>query len=304
MTMSFVAQEIASQPDCWRQAVVQAPRDASLLPAAGERVAVIGCGTSWYMAMCYAALRESLGLGWTDAFSAPELPQDRGYDRVVAITRSGTTTEVLEALARLRGHTPTVAITGDLATPITAAADAVVALEFADERSVVQTRFATTALALLRVSLGHDLSRAIADAEAALAMPIDAYLRATQVTFLGKGWTTGLACEAALKMREAAQMWTEAYSATEYRHGPVSVAEAGRATWMLGAAQPGLADDVRGAGAAFVSHPGLDPMAALIVAQRTAVGIALLRGLDPDHPRGLTRSVILDAAGVPVSERS
>jgi len=29
------------------------------------------------------------------------------------------------------------------------------------------------------------------------------------------------------------------------------------------------------------------------VAQRTAVAMALARGLDPDHPRALTRSVIL-----------
>jgi fructoselysine-6-P-deglycase FrlB-like protein len=88
------------------------------LPGPGERVAVIGCGTSWFMAMCYAVLRESAGLGWTDAFTATELPVARAYDRVLAISRSGTTTEVLEVLATLRGRTPTVAITGDPAAPI------------------------------------------------------------------------------------------------------------------------------------------------------------------------------------------
>ena len=111
---------------------------------AGERVAVIGCGTSWFMAMCYAALRESLGQGWTDAFAASDLPRDRATTGSLAITRSGTTTEVLDALDALRGRMPTVAITGDPATPIVDAADELIALEFADERSVVQTRFATT----------------------------------------------------------------------------------------------------------------------------------------------------------------
>ncbi len=38
-----------------------------------------------------------------------------------------------------------------------------------DEQSVVQTRFATTALALLRASLGEDLTGAVADARAVLA---------------------------------------------------------------------------------------------------------------------------------------
>ena len=285
--------EIASQPECWRRALVQAQHEAALLPAAGERVAVIGCGTSWFMAMCYAALRESRGEGWTDAFSAPDLPRDRRYDRIVAITRSGTTTEILEALDDVRGRVPTVAITGDPGTAIADSADALVALAFADERSVVQTRFATTALALLRASLGHDLEAVAADAEVALLVPIESLVRATQVSFLGMGWTTGLAHEAALKLREAAQTWTEAYSATEYRHGPVSVAEPGRVTWMFGSPPGGMADIVRSTGASFVCHEALDPMAALVVAQRTAVGMAVERGLDPDHPRGLTRSVIL-----------
>jgi glucosamine 6-phosphate synthetase-like amidotransferase/phosphosugar isomerase protein len=39
----------------------------------------------------------------------------------------------------------------------------------------------------------------------------------------------------------------------------------------------------------------LDPMAHLIVAQRLAVTIATGKGLDPDQPRHLTRSVVLHA---------
>lgn len=289
-----VAEEIESQPGLWAHAA-SAAHGTTHLPRRGERVAVIGCGTSWFMAMCYAVLREAAGEGWTDAFAASELPPDRGYDRVLAITRSGTTTEILEALERLRGRTPTVAITGDTATPIADAADALVALEDADERSVVQTRFATTTLALLRASLGEDLDPVVRDARTALSEPIEPYLTASQVSFLGSGWTVGLAHEAALKLREAAQAWTESYPAAEYRHGPVSVAEPGRLTWLFGAVPPGLDRQVAATGATFVHHAHLDPMAALIVAQRTAVGLALGRGLDPDQPRNLTRSVILAA---------
>jgi fructoselysine-6-P-deglycase FrlB-like protein len=287
--------EIASQPALWAEAAALAEGATASLPRHGERVAVIGCGTSWFMAMCYAVLREAAGQGWTDAFPASELPRDRTYDRVLAISRSGTTTEIIEALGALRGRVPSVAITGDPATPIAHVAQELVTLEAADERSVVQTRFATTALALLRASLGEDLAGVVRDARTALDIPVEPYLAATQVSFLGSGWTVGLAHEAALKMREAAQAWTEAYPAAEYRHGPVSVAEPGRLTWMLGEAPAGLADEVRATGATFVHHDALDPMAALIVAQRTAVALALRHGLDPDQPRHLTRSVILTA---------
>lgn len=96
--MSFVEIETASQPECWRRAADLAPSRSAALPATGERIAVVGCGTSFYMAQAYAALREESGRGESDAFAASEFPFGRRYDRVVALTRSGTTTEVLDLL--------------------------------------------------------------------------------------------------------------------------------------------------------------------------------------------------------------
>ncbi|MGP3932529.1 SIS domain-containing protein [Nonomuraea sp. KM88] len=288
---SHTEAEIASQPSCWRRAVANVPADA--LPRHGERVAVVGCGTSWFIAMAYAALRERAGHGETDAFAASEAPSGRSYDRVLALTRSGTTTEVLELLARTSPATKTTAITADPETPIMRAAGEVVVLDYADERSVVQTRFATTQLALLRASLGEDLTQAIEDAEQAVAAPLpDELVKAEQFSFLGAGWTVGLAQEAALKMREASRSWTEAYPAMEYRHGPISIAGPGRVTWMLGTAPAGLREQVEQAGGTFFES-GLDPMAELIRAQRVAVARAFAQQLNPDEPMHLTRSVIL-----------
>ncbi|MFB9908711.1 SIS domain-containing protein [Allokutzneria oryzae] len=290
----FVVTEIASQPECWRRAAGLAGGLTGELPASGGHVAAVGCGTSWFIAQAYASLREAAGHGPTDAFAASEFPTGRTYDRVVAITRSGTTTEVLALLRELRGTVPTLALTADPATPVMDLADDVVVLDFADERSVVQTRFATTALALLRASIGESLDGAIADAERALAFPLaPELLEAEQFTFLGRGWTCGLAQEAGLKMREAACAWTEAYPAMEYRHGPISITGPRRVAWMLGEPPTGLADDVAATGGLFLAADG-DPMAELVKIQRLAVAIARARGLDPDNPRHLTRSVILD----------
>ena len=77
--MSHVASEIASQPETWRRAadLVAEPGVARALPQPGERVAVVGCGTSYFMAQAYAALRESAGQGETDAFAASEFPAGR-----------------------------------------------------------------------------------------------------------------------------------------------------------------------------------------------------------------------------------
>ncbi|MCX4750408.1 sugar isomerase [Kitasatospora sp. NBC_01287] len=308
-TSSLTSVEIATQPDRWRRAAAALPQHAAALPRRGEKVAVIGCGTSWFMAQAYAVLRESGGHGTTDAFAASEFPGPRDYDRVLAITRSGTTTEVLELLGRLRGTLATTAITADPATPVMTAADAVVVLDFADEQSVVQTRFATTVLALLRAHLEAEdalpagvrpIAEAARDAERAIAAPLaEEVLGAEQFTFLGTGWTYGLALEAGLKMREAAGAWTEAYPAMEYRHGPISITGPGRVAWVFGTLPTGLAGDIARVGGTLVAESqhaagGLDPLADLIRAQRLAVAIAEARGFDPDRPRNLTRSVVLE----------
>ncbi|MFD9118475.1 SIS domain-containing protein [Streptomyces bottropensis] len=292
--MTHVEDELNSQPECWARVAAEAVEHAGVLSAPGERVAIVGCGTSYFMAQAAARLRERAGQGETDAFPASEFPRGRTYDRVVALTRSGTTTEVLDLLGVLRGRTRTTAITADPATPVMAAADDVVVLGFADEKSVVQTRFATTALTLVRAHLGLHPEAAVADARAALAAPLpEGLVDGTQFTFLGRGWTVGLANEAALKMREAALAWSEAYPAMEYRHGPISVTTRSTATWMFGEAPEGLAEQVRATGGTWVPG-GLDPLAELVRVQRLAVAVAAARGLDPDRPRHLTRSVILD----------
>ncbi|MFD6169932.1 SIS domain-containing protein [Streptomyces coeruleorubidus] len=291
--MTHVEDELTSQPECWARAAAQAPGYAAVLPAPGERVAIVGCGTSYFMAQAAAALREGAGQGETDAFAASEFPYGRAYDRVVALTRSGTTTEVLDLLGRLKDRTRTTAITAAPDTPVRTAADDLAVLDFADERSVVQTRFATTALTLLRAHLGLHPEAAVTDARTALAEPLpEGLVDCDEFTFLGRGWTVGLANEAGLKMREASLSWAEAYPAMEYRHGPISVTTSGTATWMFGDAPDGLAEQVRGTGALWIAG-ALDPLAELVRAQRLAVAVAASRGLDPDQPRHLARSVIL-----------
>ena len=231
------------------------------------------------------------------------MPAGRRYDRLIVLTRSGTTTEVLRLLGRIGGGQPTVAVTADAGTPIATAADALITLDFADEQSVVQTRFATTELAMLLAHLGTDIEPVAEAAERVLAEPLPGALtQARQFTFLGTGWTTGLASEAALKLREAAGLWSESYPAMEFRHGPIAVTGPGSVVWMLGQAPDGLAEDVASAGGQM-RQSAEPPLAELVLVHRVAVALARAAGLDPDRPRNLTRSVILDGAGPPQPAR-
>ncbi len=290
--MSFLTEEIASQPECWSKAIEMAALAGPALPAPGERVAVIGCGSSLNVARCYASLREAAGHGETDAFSASEV-RYRRYDRMVFVSRTGTTTEVLDALRRVPQGITTTAVAADPDAPLPREADTAVLLDFADERSVVSSRFITSSIVLLRAHLGEDV-RALPDQAAReLARPLPPGLaERTEFTFLGCGWAAAVADEAALKLREASRTWAESYPAMEYRHGPISVSDSGTVVWALGEVPSDLLADARRTGALVITSPA-DPLAGLIGAQRLAALLAERKGIDPDRPRALSRSVIL-----------
>ncbi len=299
--MSHLTDEIASQPGCWSKAIEMAGSAESALPRPGERVAAVGCGSSFNVARCYAALREAAGQGETDAFPASEVPATRRYDRLMFISRTGTTTEVLHALRRVPQDTPTTAVTADPDAPLAREVRHLVLLDFADERSVVSSRFITSSIVLLRAHLaayagaGRGAAvRALPDAAAReVARPLPPELaERTEFTFLGRGWAAAVADEAALKLREASRSWAESYPAMEYRHGPISVSDENTVVWALGAMPADLLADARRTGATVIASD-TDPLAGLIGAQRLAVALAERKGIDPDQPRALSRSVIL-----------
>jgi len=283
--MRAVLDEIHSQPRMWRRTAQLASASQRLLPSRGERVAAIGCGTSLYMAQAWAAAREAAGHGETDAFTPSEaLP--RHYDAVVAISRSGSTTEVCDYMSSQAGHARRLAVTGDPASAVVGLSDHAVLLDYADERSPMQTRFATSALALLRAHIGVDIDALAADAERALVEPLPVDPKAVRkVVLLGHGLGVGVAREAALKLEEAVGAWTEALPSSEFRHGPNHAVGEGTVVWAFDPPPVGLAEMVEARGATFVG-PHYDPMVELVLAQRLAVALIEDKGLDPDGVLG------------------
>ncbi len=289
--MTYLEDEIFSQPASWATAIDRAA-DARL-PRCGERVAVIGCGSSLNVSRAYARLREDAGQGVTDAYPASEVTGGRSYDHMVFISRTGTTSEVLAALRAAPAGVVTTSITADPDAPLAQHTDNVVLLDFADERAVVSSQFISSALVLIRAHLGADLRALPLAAAAELARPLPAGITdRREFTFLGAGWASFVADEAALKLREASQSWAESYPALEFRHGPISVSDPGTVIWGIGEIPASLAADCARTGALVVAHGG-DPLTCLIGAQRIAVALAQGKGINPDYPRSLSRSVIL-----------
>ena len=283
-------EEIFSQPAVWERTLTDQSLGLERLPRDGEKVLVLGCGTSFFMGDAWAQMRTAAGLGRTRAAIPSELTWIEDDEIVVAVSRSGTTVDVVDALRTLGEHHRVVGVIGTPETPIERLCHERILLDFADERSVVQTRFATTGFLALRHAIRHSPSNLLEDARDALVQPIP--LRSEDhFVFLGAGWSVGVAHEAALKIREASGAWVEAYPLREYQHGPIAAASPRTLIWALSPVTADLRDAIAATGARLVEAQR-DPLAELIMAQRVAVEMADRAGRDADQPIHLSRSVV------------
>jgi fructoselysine-6-P-deglycase FrlB-like protein len=285
--------ELASQPSVWRKAQALTDELRSKLPADGTRVGILGCGTSLYVAQAAAIYRERQGFGETDAYPGSEVPADRAWDELIAISRSGTTTEIIDALSTIPRGRPVLGIVGEAGSPVGEHLTKELDLPFADEQSVVQTRFATTVLALLLGAYGWDVEASAQRAERYLTETLPDWAGdIKQFVFLGRGVGSAIAQEAALKFREILATWSEAYATMEYRHGPISAISERSLVWILDDQEPSIDDQIRATGARLIRGEG-DPLAELVRIHRFAEGLVDLRGINPDQPPHITRSVVL-----------
>ena len=291
--MTHFSTELASQPSVWRKAQALTDELRSKLPADGARVGILGCGTSLYVAQAAAIYRERQNKGETDAFPGSEVPVDRAWDELIAISRSGTTTEIIDALSTIPRGRPVLGIVGEAGSPVGERITKELDLPFADEQSVVQTRFATTVLALLLGAYGWDVEASAQRAERYLTETLPDWAGdIKQFVFLGRGVGSAIAQEAALKFREILATWSEAYATMEYRHGPISAINERSLVWILDDQEPSIDDQIRATGARLIRGEG-DPLAELVRIHRFAEGLVDLRGINPDQPPHITRSVVL-----------
>ncbi|MDI7275701.1 MAG: SIS domain-containing protein, partial [Anaerolineae bacterium] len=299
-----------------------------------------GCGSTYYLSLAAAHLHQQLTGQRTQAFPSSEIalfpagvyPDVRQTVLLVAVSRSGETTETLQAAEehRRRGL-PVLAITCDADSRLAGLAEAAFVAQEAWEEAVPQTRSFTSMYlaaqfmaglvandqAFLRAveqlpAPGRDVFRRGADLAGELASQ-----NWRRAIFLGSGPYYGLACEGMLKLKEMALAWSEAYHFAEFRHGPISLVDA--ETLVVGMlsdtgleAERAVLEDARRLGAltlALGEHPtpqeatyalalesGLPELARgvllLLPLQLLAYERALLQGLDPQRPRHLRQVVV------------
>ncbi len=301
--MTSVEADILSTPAILRRVVERV--GASKMALDGP-VVFLGCGSSNCVGIAMAALYETArGLPAQAILPSDYAPRPAWTH--VAISRTGRTTELLEAMARARESGARVLLlAGDLGSPAEALATEVLPLEFAPEQGIIQTRFISAALLALRLLIGgaalppDDLpDRLERELSAFDPSPL---LHLTRTVFLGRGWRYGLAVGAALHQLETALGAPSAFQTLDYRHGPIACADERTLVWSFDtprdAAAAAVLDDVRATGAT-VTQADDDPQVALAQAQILAVRIAQAHDIDTEAPRNLSRAIVLPV-GEPV----
>ena len=242
--------EIVSQSDCWSACFESLQQSGSLGQvsasfADAEEWLFIGCGSSYYVALCAAATmtaftgRRARAVPASEVLLYPELAFGPAKNLVpVLISRSGQTSEVLKAAEWLRSQSiPTLAISCAEGQTLETLASLTITLP-ADEKSTVMTRSFTSMLLALQNLAAHlgkkneeakQLSNMPGLAAATLAtLPdiIRSFVAAhtfADYICLGQGPYYGLACEYALKVTEMSVSYAQVFHTLEFRHGPKSV---------------------------------------------------------------------------------
>jgi glucosamine--fructose-6-phosphate aminotransferase (isomerizing) len=351
--------EIKSQTKAWAQALELI--SVSPLPNAGDYEPVIftGCGSTYYLSLAAAALYQELTGCTARAVPAGELllnPQASvgriGRERrppgrqspkgdnppgrdiipphtlLVAICRSGTTTETVKAVEKFkeerRGE---VVVISNYDESLSRLADANIVIHKGQEESVAQTRsFASMYVAVTafcaRMAGRTDLvksmerlpevgNRVIGNYEL-WAKSMGENLDFDRFYFLGSGIRYGLACEANLKMKEMTLTHSEPFHFLEFRHGPMSmVNQKAVVVGLLSdvnrvheakvlSEMKGLGGTVRGVGeseADIEFRSGIPESIRGVlyqpVLQLMAFYRSLAKGLNPDRPNNLTAVVKL-----------
>lgn len=333
---TMMARETAEAP-----AVVggQLAANAALVRALGERLRarppalVVTCarGSSDHAAT-FAKYLIEIRLGVPVASAAPSVSsvyrarQKLDHALFLAISQSGRSPDLLACAEMARkGGAVVVALVNDEASPLAALAELCLPLHAGAERSVAATKSYIAALAALLQLTAHwaedpDLLAALERLPGWLAAALEQDWRAaleplasaSDLLVVGRGPGFAIAQEAALKLKEAAALHAEAFSAAEIQHGPLELVREGYpvlafrqedasrdsvrsllARLQAKGARVFVAEEGPPAPGRLPVPPAMDPACALLAMIESCYvlvdALAIRRGRNPDLPRHLEK---------------
>jgi glucosamine--fructose-6-phosphate aminotransferase (isomerizing) len=302
--------------------------------ASHAHVLLTGCGSALYAAQLGAEWLKHSSDVWIDVVPASEVDHTTRNmgprSLVIALTQSGETADVVDALHIAKGWGATTAtIVNTESSTVASMADVVLPILAGIERSVLATKsFMAMAVRLLQVAEILSKVESGAPLGAASAVPVisrvlndpaivdlvQAVQEEEHILTLGKGFGRHIAQEAALKIKEGSYVHAEAYLTGELKHGPLALVTEGtpvllfattpaelasariasREIMSRGGFTVGIGDFYDGECSSAICVPDVGlatPLAHLVIAQVFAYNLAVARHVDPDFPRNLAKSV-------------
>lgn len=327
--------EIKSQTQAWAQALDMV--NASNLPKAGDYNHVIftGCGSTYYLSLSAAAMYQELTGRVACAVPGGELLLNsqtvltNQKTLLVAISRSGTTTETVKAVEKFKSEKRgDVVVISNYDEVLSRMANVNIVIDKGQEQSVAQTRsFASMFVAVsafcARMAGRDDLvdgmnklpeiGNLVIGKYEVYAKEIGENLDFDRFYFLGSGIRYGLACEVNLKMKEMTLTHSEPFHFLEFRHGPMSMVNQNAVViGMLSDANRGheakVLSEMKMLGGTVASLGESDAdvclesnipesvrgVLYLPIVQLMAFYRSVKKGLNPDRPANLTAVVKLD----------
>ncbi len=317
-----VERSIKEQFPLWVRAEAVSPRHFA------GRYVLVGCGSSYYLAQAVAAAMNRCGQKavavagneWAQHSAAyvtdGEVTDGEGV-QVIAISRSGESTETVQALrSAQKNGLHVIGITNESESTLAKEADTVLYAETHPEEGVVMTASASLnllqGLRLAGVPVdGQRVAKAAEELLKRYGPQLDAtFAGRTHFVFLGAAELHGIAQEGALKLMEMSLSFAQCYHPLEYRHGPMSLVDDGTLIVLLyhpgtAAAEARVAAEMREKGAKVIGIGGpgdlsiaLDEadaatrgLIALPLLQWLGQRVALSKGIDSEQPRHLTKVV-------------
>ncbi len=319
--MNVTEQVILEQFEYWRK-----PPKNKLEPALKPNTltAILGCGTSYYLAQTLAAVFNRHGKAAVAVAGSEWLSHCSAYVtagtpvQVIALSRSGETTETVTAARASREQGLfVVGITCQPGSSLASSSDIAIEMDTHPLEGIVMTVSASLMLlagiGLAGIQIPHDLAAKALGILEGIQPKLDGLAKNRKhFVFLGSGELYGIANEGALKAQEMSLSYVQAYHPMEYRHGPISMIEKGVLAVMLyhpEQAEPEalLVSEIQSKGATVLglggpgdisveldeNHVALRAMLALPILQLFGERIAQAKGLDSTAPRHLTKVVML-----------
>ena len=318
-----------------------------------RRIKILGCGSAYISGFIGARTIEQLARVPCEAepssefrYRNPVIERDTLY---IAVSQSGETFDTLAAVQEIKRKGGRVlGVVNVVGSSIARACDGGIYLHAGPEIAVVSTKtLVSTLLAfvLLALHLGRmkdvsvsegkslieslqalpDQVLQILDSESSIKVVARKYANSQNACFVGRNLGHGIAMEAGLKLKEISYIHTEAYPASELKHGPLALISPETPTVFI------LPDDdlvdknistmeeikarkgpilvvtnvqdeklttIKKLSTDIINVPGshdlLNPVLLLIPLQLFAYHVALMRDCDVDQPRNLAKSVTVE----------